>query len=149
MIAGEILNITLDIALVTIQIHFFSLIYINGTGIEDYWTYHSQSVGRAGTISINDHNGNLTLIHNDINIYSGACPINLYHVFNTNDKETDIGYGNGWRLNYAQTLSYEEIDDDIVYFKHIDGDGTAHYYYCKEIMMIPYCALMRWIKIQR
>ena len=112
---------------------FFSLIYINGTGIEDYWTYHSQSVGRAGTISINDHNGNLTLIHNDINIYSGACPINLYHVFNTNDKETDIGYGNGWRLNYAQTLSYEEIDDDIVYFKHIDGDGTAHYYYCKEI----------------
>lgn len=112
---------------------FFSIVYINNTGIEDYWTYHSQSVGRAGTASINDHNGNLTLIHNDINIYSGACPINLYHVFNTNDKETDIGYGNGWRLNYAQTLSYEEIDDDIVYFKHIDGDGTAHYYYCKEI----------------
>ena len=30
-------------------------------------------------------------------------------VYNANDKDTDIGYGNGWRLNYVQELVKEEI----------------------------------------
>ncbi len=33
--------------------------YLNNSGLEGYWTYHSQSIGRAGTSYINDYNGNL------------------------------------------------------------------------------------------
>ena len=29
--------------------------YVNNSGFEDYWTYHSQSVGRAGTGFVNDY----------------------------------------------------------------------------------------------
>ena len=31
--------------------------YVNYSGLESFWTYHSQSAGRAGTIHINDYTG--------------------------------------------------------------------------------------------
>lgn len=68
---------------------YASIVYVNATGLEDTWTYHSQSVGRAGTISVNDYNGNLVLTHGDVSIASGVMPITLNHVFNTHDKDTD------------------------------------------------------------
>ena len=106
---------------------FASIVYVNSTGLENTWTYHSQSVGRAGTVSVNDYNGNLVLTHGDVSIASGVMPIALNHVFNTHDKDTDLGYGYGWRLNYAQTAVPVTISGTN-YYKHIDGDGTAHYY---------------------
>ena len=106
---------------------YASIVYVNATGLEDTWTYHSQSVGRAGTVSVNDYNGNLVLTHSDVSIASGVMPITLNHVFNTHDKDVDLGYGCGWRLNYAQTAVPVTISGTN-YYKHIDGDGTAHYY---------------------
>ena len=76
---------------------------------------------------MNDYNGNLVLTHGDVSIASGVMPITLNHVFNTHDKDTDLGYGYGWRLNYAQTATPVTISGTN-YYKHIDGDGTAHYY---------------------
>ena len=52
-------------------------------------------------------------------------------VYNANDKDTDIGYGNGWRLNYVQELVKEEISTttgDTTYYRLTDGDGTRHWY---------------------
>ena len=106
---------------------YASIVYVNATGLEDTWTYHSQNIGRAGTVSVNDYNGNLVLTHNDVSIASGVMPIALSHVFNTHDKDTDLGYGYGWRLNYAQTAVPITISETN-YYQHIDGDGTAHYY---------------------
>ena len=106
---------------------YAAIVYVNTTGIENSWTYHSQSIGRAGTVSVNDYNGNLTLIHSDTNIASGIMPVAVSHVFNSNDKSVNLGYGLGWRVNYAQTAVPVTIGG-INYYKHIDGDGTAHYY---------------------
>lgn len=39
--------------------------YRNQTGLEDYLSYHTQSIGRAGDVYTNDYNGNVTLIHED------------------------------------------------------------------------------------
>lgn len=39
--------------------------YRNQTGLEDYLSYHTQSIGRAGNVYTNDYNGNLVLIHED------------------------------------------------------------------------------------
>ena len=36
--------------------------YVNNSGLEDYWSYHSQDAGRAGEVHVNDYNGNLILI---------------------------------------------------------------------------------------
>lgn len=83
---------------------YLSILYRNSTGIEGTWTYYSQDVGRAGTGSVNVFTGNLTLIHGDAAIPNGVLPISLSHVYNTNDKDEDIGYGAGWRLNYSQSV---------------------------------------------
>jgi RHS repeat-associated protein len=101
--------------------------YINSTGLEDYWTYHSQSVGRAGTSYVNDYNGNLVFTHSDIDMNGSRMPISINHVFNSNDKNTDIGTGDGWRLNINQRLEKESLNAKN-YYKYTDEDGTRHYF---------------------
>ena len=110
---------------------YFSLIYVNSTGLEDRFTYSGQSAGRAGTGNINLFTGNLTWTHQDATIANGALPISVSHVYNTNDRNIDIGYGYGWRINYAQSLRKVVLPDRTgtnTYYEWIDGDGTRHYY---------------------
>ena len=108
-----------------------SIIYRNSTGLESNWTYYSQSAGRAGTGSVNIASGNFTWTFSDGGITNGALPISLSHVYNVNDKETDLGYGYGWRLNYAQSLlRFPVVNGNTTteYYQYTDGDGTRHYY---------------------
>ncbi len=110
---------------------YLTVIYRNSTGLEDTWTYYSQSIGRAGTGSVNAFSGNLTMTHADASVSNGVLPISLSHVYNTNDRTTNIGYGYGWRLNYAQSLkkvSVTNLSGTATYYQYIDGDGTRHYY---------------------
>ena len=110
---------------------YFTVIYRNSTGLEGNWTYYSQSAGRAGTGSVNLASGNLTWTLSDGGITNGALPISLSHVYNVNDIGSNLGYGRGWRLNYAQTLkSYrvENGNETTLYYEYTDGDGTRHYY---------------------
>lgn len=110
---------------------YFSIVYINSTGLESRFSYSSQSVGRAGTGSVNLYSGNLTFSVSDAEIINGALPISVTHTYNTNDKNKDIGYGYGWRLNYAQYIEAVSLQDNnttATYYEYIDGDGTRHYY---------------------
>lgn len=101
--------------------------YRNQTGLEGYLTTHKQEIGRTTTYT-NDYNGNLTLIHNDATTPGNRLPVSIYHIYNTNDKDTNIGYGNGFRLNLNQTLEYITIGS-LNYIKYIDEEGTIHYFY--------------------
>ena len=104
----------------TVTIH-----YTDSTGLEGYWTYHSQDVGRAGTGYVNDYNGNLIFVHNDLSMNGNRMPLSLSHIFNSNDKNApSIGYGNGWRLNLSQRIS---LDTKTQKYLYIDEDGTDHY----------------------
>jgi RHS repeat-associated protein len=100
--------------------------YVSYSGLEGYWTYRSQSVGRAGTAYINDYNGTLTIIHNDISFSGNRLPININHVYNSIEKDLDLGYGKGWRLNLSQTVTKVQGSS---YYQYIDDDGTAHFFY--------------------
>ena len=102
--------------------------YVSNSGLENYWTYHSQSIGRAGTSYVNDYNGNLILAHEDIAMTGNRLPINIKHIYNSNDFESNIGYGKGWRLNLSQTINYHGKINDIDYYRYIDEDGTRHYF---------------------
>ncbi|MDO6355966.1 DNRLRE domain-containing protein [Caloramator sp. CAR-1] len=104
-----------------------TLSYVNNSGLEDYWTYHSHDVGRAGTGYINDYNGNLIFIHQDLSMNGNRLPISIYHVYNTNEKDSDIKYGLGWRLNLSQRITSENIDGKT-YYVYTDEDGTKHYF---------------------
>jgi len=113
---------------------YFSIVYMNATGLESYYSYHSQSVGRAGTGHVNDFTGGLTFTHDDGGITNGVMPISVSHVYNTNDKDVDVGYGFGWRINYAQTIRRFKVpkpgDASATnwYCEYTDGDGTRHYF---------------------
>lgn len=80
------------------------LSYVNNTGLESYWTYHSQTAGRAGTGYVNDYNGNFILVHNDVGMSGNRMPAVINHVFNSNDKAVNMNFGQGWRLNLSQTI---------------------------------------------
>uniref|UniRef100_UPI0025C34774 DNRLRE domain-containing protein n=1 Tax=Clostridium sp. UBA4548 TaxID=1946361 RepID=UPI0025C34774 len=110
--------------------------YINNSGLENYWTYHSQDIGRAGTGYINDYNGNLILKHNDLIMNGSRMPVNITHVFNSNYKtektfpsfsDTSSFYGAGWRLNLSQIIEPKVIQDKQHYM-YTDEDGTKHYF---------------------
>lgn len=103
------------------------IVYRNQTGIEDYQTYHTQSVGRAGTVYTNDYNGNLVLKHQDVSTSGNLLPAVVNHVYNTNNKDHDLGYGKGFRINLAQIISLVKINN-VDYAKYIDEDATEHYF---------------------
>lgn len=103
------------------------LYYVNNSGLEEYWSYHSQEVGRAGTGHINDYNGNLVFIHNDVNTNGSLMPTSISHVYNSTEKGTDIGYGPGWRVNYYQKIEPMKIEGKQ-WYAYTDGDGTKHYF---------------------
>ena len=58
--------------------------------------------------------------------HGSRLPVSVNHVYNTNEKDTDIGYGKGYRLNLSQTIELTKIDDNE-YLKYIDEDATSHY----------------------
>ena len=101
--------------------------YVNYTGIQDFWTYHSQDVRRIGQVYVNDYNGNLIYKHVIDTISGNRMPYTLELVYNTNDKDLDIGYGKGIRLNYHQQIQSKTIDG-TQYYEWIDGTGTRHYF---------------------
>jgi hypothetical protein len=101
--------------------------YVNNNGLESYWTYHSQNVGRAGTGYVNDYNGNLVFIRQDTSGSGNRMPVSVSHVYNLNDRALPSVYGSGWRLNYAQQAGAQVIGTTTYYF-WIDEDGTKHYF---------------------
>ena len=103
-----------------------TIVYRNQTGLEDYMTYQTSAIGN-NTVNTNNYNGNLVLTHNDLSTTGNLLPAAIYHTYNTNDKNVNIGYGNGFRLNYNQVVQLVTIGS-TPYAKYIDEDGTAHYF---------------------
>lgn len=101
--------------------------YVNNSGLENYWTYHSQNAGRAGTGYVNDYNGNVIFIHEDTGMDGNRMPVSIRHIFNSNEKGNNIGLGNGWRTNLNQTVTSQNFSDGLKYI-YTDEDGTKHYF---------------------
>ena len=55
-------------------------------------------------------------------------PMSLAHVYNSNNRQVNLGYGYGFALSYHQTLKKVKIAGTD-YYQHTDGDGTVHYFY--------------------
>ncbi|QVK19273.1 hypothetical protein KHQ81_06130 [Mycoplasmatota bacterium] len=108
----------------------FHVGYVDNTGLEDYWTYHSQSLGEAGTGYVNDATGDLTWT---LPLYTNPTlrtPFTISFVHNSNNFNTNIGYGNGWRTNLNERIGQDQFDDgdSNIYYRYIDGDGTKKYF---------------------
>ena len=102
--------------------------YRSFSGLENFWTYHTQNVGRAGTVHVNDYCGNLILKHEAVSTGGSRMPAQLSLVYNSTYYTSAWGYGKGFCLNYYQTIASETIGD-TQYYRYQDGDGTIHYFY--------------------
>lgn len=80
------------------------IVYRNQTGLESNMTYHTQNIGRAGEVSTNDYNGNVVLVHTDVETPGNILPASISHVYNTNNKDIDISYGKVLDLIIIKTL---------------------------------------------
>ena len=107
---------------------YIAISYVNYSGLEDFWSYHTQDAGRAGETHVNDYNGNLIFVHPVLDTDGSRMPMDLSLTWNSNDKDTNIGYGKGFRLSCHQKVEQKTIAG-TVYYKHVEGDGTVHYFY--------------------
>ncbi len=106
--------------------------YVNTAGLEGSWSYQSMDARRAGTASVNMFTGNLVVSHSDIGVGGNRMPVSISHVHNAVDRSNaSVGYGLGWRLNYAQTIASQTISGTL-YYKYTDEDGTVHYFRQKD-----------------
>lgn len=112
---------------------FCMFYYRDAKGLEDYYSYHEQRVGRAGTCYVNDFNGNLVVVHPDTVTSGNRFPVSLSHVYNAADREKKEAngrysrYGCGWRLSAQKELRASGIADYP--YVYTDEDGTNHYFY--------------------
>lgn len=102
--------------------------YVDTAGLEGNWSYQSMDARRAGTANVNLFTGNLVVSRDDVGTSGNRMPVSISHVYNAvNKDDTDMGYGMGWRLNYAQTIVGETISG-VQYYDYTDEDGTVHYF---------------------
>jgi len=110
--------------------------YINNTGLEPYWDYETVSLGRFGTAFVNTYNGDLTYAVNTIGLSGNLMPLNISHVYNANSENRaslppNMRLGVGFSMNLLERIvpvPAGALRDAGFYYKHIDGDGTVHYY---------------------
>ena len=105
--------------------------YVNTTGIESYYSYHTQNLGYAGTGYTNDLTGNLTVVNEIYNSGGSLMPISVSLVYNlSNVYDSGTPYGSGWWLNWAQKIDWaiKSNLNNNQYVKYTDGDGTEHFF---------------------
>jgi len=124
---------------------YFQISYRNNSGLEGYWTFHSQSVNGA-TGYVNDYSGNL-VSSVPVAATSGlAMPISVDLVYNGNSSDQQYRNntngsvaGMGWmtslgqRLEHVTTMAeYAGVASDLVAgdldYVWLDPDGTHHFF---------------------
>ncbi|MBO4366085.1 MAG: DNRLRE domain-containing protein, partial [Clostridia bacterium] len=105
--------------------------YRDTKGLDDRWTFASQSAGGAGTGYVNGFNGNLVFVHNDKTTKGSILPVTVSHVFNAANADdefnTSMPVGKGWKLSIQETVTLEPIGTET-WYKYNDGDGTDLYF---------------------
>lgn len=84
-------------------------------------------IGRAGTATINDFSGNLTLTREDIGVDGNVMPVNISMIYNLNNIK-GVLFGYGYRTNYSQTISYITDSGKNKFYEYICEDGSTVYF---------------------
>ena len=122
----------------------FTVSYKDMKGIEDYWSYSTQSAGFAGTGYINYATGNLTFGKSLLSTTDSLMPYSPAFVYNSalaNDEykypNAEISYWGaymprGFKLSINETIikrAYTSADGESLYMYILsDEDGTEHYF---------------------
>jgi len=131
-----------------------NIYFVNNAGLEDYWSYHSQSAGRAGTGSVNDYTGNMVFTTPIMNTTGERAPLDFSITYNNyrfgthyeDQLKGDI-FGWGWQSSLSQRVDpiseasgtnavekakFKLLADNGYKYIYLDGDGTEHYFKTDE-----------------
>lgn len=117
---------------------YLSITYRNLNGIEEYLDYKKQ-IFSQGTTYVNTYNGNLVGVFDIGSTLDPVLPIDAKLIYNTNDVilHKNYGFGEGYKLNYSQTIKSVEVDF-LDCLEYVDEDGTIHYLTI-NYATTPYC----------
>ncbi len=87
----------------------------------------SVDIGRAGTATINDFSGNLTLTREDIGVDGNVMPVNISMIYNLNKLQSSP-FGSSVRTNYNQMISYTSDSGKNKFYTYICEDGSTVYF---------------------
>ena len=117
--------------------------YVETSGYDDSFDYHSYNIGRAGTSYINDFTQGLTIIRDDISISGNIMPVSISFIHNSayttmvekfsklyeleDGRERNIPqvYGNDWITNYNRGIFVNELaSESIRTLSYLTGTGS-------------------------
>lgn len=111
--------------------------YLDISGISDFYTYDSKTLGDNLTIYTGHKYGTLTAVYN-FPVNAGDFPLDVSYVYNSTEKgvpfyasrglnEADYGsYGTGWKLSLAELLRPEPSLTNTFSYIYIDGTGVEY-----------------------
>ena len=118
--------------------------YCDMKGLEDYWSYTSQSAGFAGSGSVNNATGKLVFTIPTVSSIDSLLPMTPTLVYDSTIADTDYAYPSvqtsyassympkGFKLNITETLVKKSYTTQNGTSKNMfiwaDGDGTEHYF---------------------
>ncbi len=118
--------------------------YRDMKGIEDYWSFSSQSAGFAGTGSVNNATGNLVFSVSTLTSTDALMPYTPSLIYNSSLAGKGYSYPNaqvsywgtdtpfGFKQNLRETLLkknyFDQDGEEKSLFVWADGDGTEHYF---------------------
>jgi len=115
-----------------------TMTYVNNTGLESYWNYETIDMERSGTAYINDFSGELTYVHNDLNLSGQRIPLSIAHIYNGKVDSIYSTYYSGMYVGAKYHLNLQQLlitisSSDTLYsqgyrYKYYDEDGTLHYF---------------------
>ena len=118
-----------------------SVTYVNSTGLESYWNYETVDLGRSGTVSVNDYNGAMTYVVDDIDLSGNTSPMSMSHIYLSDvgslNEFSDLQttrYGAGFRTSLMERIKLLSSTADPALYtagyrvKLTDVDGTVHYF---------------------
>ncbi len=132
---------------VTSDCTYFAVEFRNVQGIESSLSYDTADAARAGTVSVSDYTGSMTLVHTDV----ADSGYTLSHVYNSNYADrlftkstgnsavifhtvdySNMLIGKGWKLSAQESVvTYDYTDNKgnaDKYLIYTDGDGSEHYF---------------------
>lgn len=102
------------------------------SGIKDFWTYNSQDINKAGTGYISDYTQQLYVVRTDFNYQTDLQTLGVSFAYSNNmamSTTPNIGYGNGWNVNYNLMLRFDTSNEEVY---SLDFTGNKVYYHALD-----------------
>ena len=97
---------------------------VSNSGLNDYFSYQSIESNSLGNIYVSVNEGELNYIYNDFSDSGNYLPLNISHIYNCINRDKQIGYGKGFRLN----VNLEVSKKDEYTYQLINENGTKEYF---------------------